>query len=282
MASEDRDRVVRGSGWSGSAGSGSWPLDDRERAADRSSAFDRNLPDQPAGPLPRHLAVTRRTPVPGQVRSVLTAGLLGLAVVALGATVVVPAVLRSGVPGLHRTPATAAPSPARAAGTGRVPPSTLQRVHPVAGQPLVRGGSFEAGPVPRMRDRPGTQCRRVRNGAVGQWAMLLRATGEGPGPPGMWLDLASAPQLGSRWSASVWVRGHPGVTAQVRLYERRSSLVVGGDSYRLVLRDTLWHHIAVNHLAARPGSVLGVDLQVLGLRPGQAIAIDNLRATRTA
>ena len=306
MASEDRSRVAHGSGYPAMAGGSSRSSGDRERAAGLSPARDAGLSpardahlssargaslssardadqlDGPAAPLPRHLAVTRRAPRPTQVRSVVFAGLLLVAVVALGVTAVFQAVQRSGVPGLRKAPAAAAPSQTTVASTSGGLPSTLglRAQPPVAGQPLVRDGGFETGRG-RIRDRPGTRCQRVHGGASGQWALLLRATGGGPGPPGMWLDLAHAPALGSRWRATVMVRGRPGLAAEVRLYERKDGQVIVNRTEYL-LRDTDWHRIAVERAVERPGSVLGVDVRVRGLRSGQAIAVDDLWATRLA
>jgi len=292
MASEDRSRAVHGWSYPATAGGGPRSPDDRERAADLSSIRDvdssiRDVdqPVGPAAPLPRHLAVTRRAPRPAQLRSVLFAGLLLVAVVALGATVVLQAIQRSGVPGLRKVPATAAPPRTTVASTSmepRMPPNTPgpRPQLPVPGQALVRDGGFEAG-RPRMRDRPGTKCQRVRGGASGQWALLLWATGGAPGPPGMWLDLAYAPTLGSRWKASVRVRGRPGLAAEIRLYERKDGQVIVSRT-EVLLRDTGWRSIAVERAVARPGSVLGVDVRVRGLRSGQAIAVDDLWATRLA
>jgi len=274
MASEDRNRVVHGSGDPAFAGSGSRSPDDREGAAGP-SVRSPDPADPPDAPLPRHLAVTRRTPKPGQVRSVVSAGVLMFAVVALGASVVLEAVQRSGVPGLRQARVTAAPPRTTAASTDKAP---AQRVLPKVGQPLVRDGGFEAGMNPG-RDRPGTRCKRVAGGVASRWALTLRATGGGPGPPGRWLDLASAPTLGSRWHASVMVRGRPGQRVEIRLYERSSQDILAS-SFILKLLDTRWHRIAVKRAVERQGAVLGVDVRAPGLLPGQVIAIDDLRATR--
>jgi hypothetical protein len=282
MASEDRG-WVHGVG-PAAAGSASGSTGDQEGAADLAEQ-----PDRSEAPEPRHLAITRRTPMPGLFRSVLYAGLLSLTVIAVGAAAVFQAVQRSGVPGLGlgRAPATAAPS------TTATVASTSRPLDPTgrAGQSPVRRsvvvGSFEGGGAHtvggvRAKDRPGTRCRRVPGGVNGGWAMQLRFIGDRPGPPGMWLDLTRTPRLGSRWHASVMVRGHRGLSAQFRLYERRNGKVVAADFVSFPLRDDDWHKLAIWRSVEGQGTVLGVDLQVRGLDPGGTIALDDLTAVQVA
>jgi hypothetical protein len=283
MASEDRGRALHGVGHPAAAGSASGSTGDQEGAADLAEQ-----PDRSDAPEPRHLAITRRAPGPGLVRSVLYAGLLSLTVIAVGAAVVLQAVQRSGVPGLGvgKAPAVAAPPLTTGASTSRPPDSTDRPGRSLARRSVI-DGSFEGGPahtvtgVPSV-DRPGTKCKRLLGGVNGGWALRLTATGDRPGPPGIWLDLTRTPTLGSRWHASVMVRGRPGVSAQFRLYERRDGKVVAADSARFLLRDYDWHQLVIRRSVLGQGTVLGVDLQLRGLAPGGTIALDDLTAVQLA
>jgi hypothetical protein len=283
MASEDRGRVLHGVDHPAAAGSASGSTGDQEGAADLAEQ-----PDRADAPEPRHLAITRQAPGPGLVRSVLYAGLLSLTVIAVGAAVVLQAVQRSGVPGLglSKTPAIAAPPLTTVASTSRPPGSTDRPGRSVARRSVI-DGSFEGGPAHtfagvRSVDRPGTKCKRVAGGVNGGWALELTATGDRPGPPGIWLDLTRTPTLGSRWHASVMVRGRPGVSAQFRLYERRNGKVVAADFISYMLRDDDWHRLVIKSQVVGQGTVLGVDLQLRGLRPGDTISLDDLTAAQLA
>jgi hypothetical protein len=240
-------------------------------------------PEEPAVP-PRHLAQIRRTPTPGLARSIVSAGLLAALVIALGAAAVLRAVHRPGQPGLRNGTAAAiaprATAPDRTGPTGTTASPLARSVLPAIGQPLVLDGGFERD-VAFMHERPSTSCRRVPGGATGRWAMAVTADGTAAGPPGLWLDLTGAAVPGSRWVATVKVRGHPGLWAEIRLYERRGTSVTA-DRRPLLLRDTSWHQIVAVHQFVAPGSVLGLDVRLLDASPGQTLTIDDLQARRTA
>jgi hypothetical protein len=147
---------------------------------------------------------------------------------------------------------------------------------------VVRDGGFEAGRS-QVHEHPGTTCRRVRGGATGRWALRCSATSGGSGPPGFWLDFVHGPTVRSVWTASVMVRGRPGVVVGLKLEERTPTYV--GSGLGLVsssgLKDTLWKQVATHHTASVPGSVLRVDVALSHLAIGQAVTIDNLQLTRS-
>ncbi|HYT26233.1 MAG TPA: hypothetical protein VEP73_07105 [Actinomycetota bacterium] len=265
MASQDRSRIGHGSGLpvTGRGGNGARPVASRPLRL-----------DQPARPPPRHLASSRRLPAPGLARSMLSAGLLVMLVLALGGTVVLRALSRPGVPGLQR----GRPPVASRTTAASVVPSTTLRARAAVVQSLVPDGSFEAG-LAVMRDRPGTSCTRVAGGAAGRWSMQIRALGGAPVPPGLWIDLARGAPPGTRYTAWAAVRGRPGLTAQIRLYERGPGGAIA-DRTLVVLHDLGWHQLGVKHAVAAPGSVLAVDVLIGGLAPGQTAQIDNVRAVR--
>jgi hypothetical protein len=267
MASQDRGRIGPGSGP---------PAAGRGAGGARPAASRPLRLDQSARPPPRHLASSRRLPAPGLARSMLSAGLLVVVIVGLGGAAVLRALNRPGMPGLHRGRSPVASGTTAAS----VAPSTTLRVRAAVGRSLVPDGSFEAG-LAVMRDRPGTTCARVAGGAVGRWSMRIEALGGAPVPPGLWMDVARGAPPGTRYTAWAAVRGRPGLTAQIRLYERGPGGVIADRSI-IVLHDLRWHQLAVQHAVADPGSVLAVDILIGGLAPGQTAQIDDVGAVRVA
>jgi hypothetical protein len=88
-------------------------------------------------------------------------------------------------------------------------------------------------------------------------------------------------RLDSRYSASVQVKGEPGQLVQIRLVESFGGQRVSATSTSVELTDSGWREASVQHQIHADGSILGVEVTVSGVSPGQFVWIDNLQVTKT-
>jgi hypothetical protein len=218
--------------------------------------------------LPRHLAPSQRRP--GLVRSLLSAFLLVVVVLAVGAVVILSSINR-----VEHPPESASPQS----------PATSQPVKPAAparSEPLLREGSFESGKG-AVRNMRGSVVELVAGvGAESAHSVRLSSVGPPFGRAGLLADRVARPlRLDSRYSASVQVKGEPGQLVQIRLVESFGGQRVSGTSTTVELTDSGWREASVQHQIHADGSILGVEVTVSGVSPGQFVWIDNLQVTRT-
>jgi len=219
--------------------------------------------------LPRHLAPSQRRP--GLVRSLLSAFLLVVVILAVGAVVILSSINR-----VENPPESASPQS----------PTTSQPVKPAAparSESLLREGSFEYGSKGAVRNMRGSVVELVA-GVGAESAHSLRLSSVGPpfGRAGLLADRVARPlRLDSRYSASVQVKGEPGQLVQIRLVESFGGQRVSATPTTVELTDSGWHEASVQHQMHADGSILGVEVTVSGVSPGQFVWIDNLQVTKT-
>jgi hypothetical protein len=219
--------------------------------------------------LPRHLAPSQRRP--GLVRSLLSAFLLVVVVLAVGAVLILSSINR-----VENPPDSASPQP----------PATSPPVKPAAparSEPLLREGSFESGSTGAVRNQRGSMVELVA-GVGAESAHSVRLSNVGPpfGHAGLLVDrVAKPPRLGSRYNATVQVKGLRGQLVQIRLVESFGGQRVRATPTNAQLTDTTWREVGVQHQIGTDGSILGVEVTVTGIRPGQFIWVDNLQVTQT-
>jgi hypothetical protein len=219
--------------------------------------------------LPRHLAPSQRRP--GLVRSLLSAFLLVVVVLAVGAVVILSSINR-----VENPPESASPQS----------PATSQPVKPAAparSEPLLREGSFESDSKGAVRNMRGSVVELVAGvGAESAHSVRLSSVGPPFGRAGLLADrVARRLRLDSRYSASVQVKGEPGQLVQIRLVESFGGQRVSATSTSVELTDSGWREASVQHQIHADGSILGVEVTVSGVSPGQFVWIDNLQVTKT-
>jgi hypothetical protein len=234
----------------------------------------RNGAQPPAGEprsLPRHLAPSQRRP--GLLRSVLAACLLVVVVLAVGVVVVLGSIDRLEHP--RSTPNAALGSP----GSSRL--GTPGVVVPAPGEQLLPDGDFENGQGPVRRQR-GSDIAPQPGGAESAHSLRLSDSGPPTGQVGVLVDsLTRPPKVGTRYSANVQVKpAHPGQVVRIELIENVGGVRVNATPQLLRMPDTQWHEISVQHEVRYKGAVLGVEVAVSGVSPGEFVLIDNLRVTR--
>jgi hypothetical protein len=218
--------------------------------------------------LPRHLAPSQRRP--GLLRSVLSAFLLVVVVLAVGAVVILSSLDRVENPPGPASPKAAPPPPVRNA--------------PARSEPLLREGSFESGSMGAVRNQRGSMVELVAGvGAESAHSVRLSSVGPPFNRAGLLADrVAQPPRLGSRYNATVQVKGLQGQLVQIRLVESFAGQRVSATATNAQLTDTNWHEVGVQHRIRTDGSFLGIEVTVSGIRPGQFVWIDNLQVTQTS
>jgi hypothetical protein len=165
-------------------------------------------------------------------------------------------------------------------------PATSQPVKPAAparSEPLLREGSFESGSKGAVRNMRGSVVELVA-GVGAESAHSVRLSNVGPpfGRAGLLADRVARPlRLGSRYSASVQVKGERGQLVKIRLVESFGGQRVSATSTAVELTNTGWREASVQHQIRADGSILGVEVTVSGVSPGQFVWIDNLQVSQT-
>lgn len=221
--------------------------------------------------LPRHLAPSQRRP--GLVRSVLSAALLVVVVLAVGVVVVLGSIDRLKHP--TRDAGTAVGSQ----GASRPEPGSATTSGP---QPLLREGGFE-GALGGIRAERGTRLEVVAGGAGSAYAARLSSAAASGGNAGLLADQVTRPPgQGARYSATAEVRAsRPGQVVQIQLIESVGGRRVSADPQLLRLHDTQWREIGVQHEISSSGSVLGVEVTFGNVGHGQYVWVDDLKVTQT-
>jgi hypothetical protein len=166
------------------------------------------------------------------------------------------------------------------------PPATSPPVKPAAparSEPLLREGSFESGSTGAVRNIRGSMVELVA-GVGADSAHSVRLSNVGPpfGRAGLLADRVARPlRLGSRYSASVQVKGERGQLVKIRLVESFGGQRVSATSTAVELTNTGWREASVQHQIRADGSILGVEVIVSGVSQGQFVWIDNLQVTQT-
>jgi hypothetical protein len=223
--------------------------------------------------LPRHLAPSQRRP--GLVRSVLSAGLLMVVVLAVGAVVIFSSIDRL----KHPPPAgDAVGSP----GSTQVQPQTAQPGEATRAS-LLREGSFEAG-MGAVRRQKGTRAELIAGvGAGSAHSVRLSNAGQPVGSAGLLADrVAKPPRMGSVYVGTVQVKAtRPGKLIQLRLIESFAGQRVSATAGSIVVKDTGWHQVGAEYVIKTEGAVLGVEVTIKGLDPGEFVWVDNLTIAQT-
>jgi hypothetical protein len=191
-------------------------------------------------------------------------------VLAVGAVVILSSINR-----VENPPDSASPQPA--------PPQQPVRNTPARSEPLLREGSFESGSTGAVRNQRGSMVELVA-GVGAESAHSVRLSNVGPpfGHAGLLVDrVAKPPRLGSRYNATVQVKGLRGQLVQIRLVESFGGQRVRATPTNAQLTDTTWREVGVQHQIGTDGSILGVEVTVTGIRPGQFVWVDNLQVTQT-
>jgi hypothetical protein len=192
-------------------------------------------------------------------------------VLAVGAVVILSSINR-----VENPPDSASPQP----------PATSPPVKPAAparSEPLLREGSFESGSTGAVRNIRGSMVELVA-GVGADSAHSVRLSNVGPpfGRAGLLADRVARPlRLGSRYSASVQVKGERGQLVKIRLVESFGGQRVSATSTAVELTNTGWREASVQHQIRADGSILGVEVIVSGVSQGQFVWIDNLQVTQT-
>jgi hypothetical protein len=192
-------------------------------------------------------------------------------VLAVGAVVILSSINR-----VENPPDSASPQP----------PATSPPVKPAAparSEPLLREGSFESGSTGAVRSIRGSVVELVA-GVGADSAHSVRLSNVGPpfGRAGLLADRVARPlRLGSRYSASVQVKGERGQLVKIRLVESFGGQRVSATSTAVELTNTGWREASVQHQIRADGSILGVEVIVSGVSQGQFVWIDNLQVTQT-
>jgi hypothetical protein len=192
-------------------------------------------------------------------------------VLAVGAVVILSSINR-----VENPPDSASPQP----------PATSPPVKPAAparSEPLLREGSFESGSTGAVRNIRGSMVELVA-GVGADSAHSVRLSNVGPpfGRAGLLADRVARPlRLGSRYSASVQVKGERGQLVKIRLVESFGGQRVSATSTAVELTNTGWREASVQHQIRADGSILGVEVIVSGVSQGQFVWIDNLQVTKT-
>jgi hypothetical protein len=222
--------------------------------------------------LPRHLAPSQRRP--GLVRSVLSAALLVVVVLAVGVVVVLGSIDRlKHPPPSEARPAVGSPGSSHLA-TGSVTTSNPQA--------LLSEGNFEA-TLGGIRGERGTRLEVVAVGANSAHSARLSLLGAPAGQAGLLADrVTKTPGRGARYSATAVVKAsRPGQVVQIQLVETVRGRLVSFDPYLVQLRDTQWRAIFVQHEVTNSDSVLGVEVTFSNLRAGQYVWVDDLKVVQT-
>jgi hypothetical protein len=208
------------------------------------------------------------------VRSVLSAFLLVVVVLAVGAVVVLSSINRLNNPG---DGGSAAGQPGPAA------PEQPVRSAPARSQQLLREGGFETG-MGVVRAQRGSLAELVAGvGADSAHSVRLSNVGPPVGRAGVLADrVGRPPRQGSRFTATVQVKaGRPGQLVQIRLVESFAGQRTYATAETAALADTSWREVVVQHQIKTDSSILGVEVTVTGIGPGDLVWIDNLGVTQT-
>jgi len=222
--------------------------------------------------LPRHLAPSQRRP--GLVRSVLSAALLVVVVLAVGVVVVLGSIDR-----LKHPPRGDAGTAVGSQGASRLEPGSATTSGP---RPLLREGGFE-GALGGIRAEQGTNLEVVAGGAGSAYAARLSSAAASGGNAGLLADQVTRPPgQGARYSATAEVRAsRPGQVVQIQLIESVGGRRVSADPQLLRLHDTQWRGISVQHEISSNGSVLGIEVTFGNVGRGQYVWVDDLKVTQT-
>jgi hypothetical protein len=222
--------------------------------------------------LPRHLAPSQRRP--GLLRSVASAALLVVVVLAVGVVVVLGSIDRL----KHPPPSEARPA-VGSPGSSHLAPGAVTTSSP---QELLSEGTFEA-TLGGIRGGQGTRIEVVAGGARSAHSARLSLLRAPAGKVGLLADrVTQAPGPGARYSATVVVRAsRPGVAAQIQLVETVGGRLVSSDPQLVQLRDTQWHLIFVQHEITNNGAMLGVEVTFSNVRAGQYAWVDDLKVVQT-
>jgi hypothetical protein len=190
-------------------------------------------------------------------------------VLAVGAVVILSSINR-----VENPPDSASPQPA--------PPQPVRNT-PARSEPLLREGSFESGSTGAVRNQRGSMAELVAGvGAESAHSVRLSSVAPPFGRAGLLVDrVTRPPRLGSRYNATVQVKGLRGQLVQIRLVESFGGQRVKATDTKAQLTDTTWREVGVQHQIVTDGSILGVEVTVTGIRPGQFIWVDNLQVTQT-
>jgi hypothetical protein len=206
------------------------------------------------------------------VRSVLSAALLVVVVLAVGVVVVLGSIDR-----LKHPP----PSEARPA-VGSPGASPLGPGPASGPQPLLSEGSFE-GTLGGVRGERGTRIEVVAIGARSAHSARLSSLGGVSSQVGLLADrVTRSPGPGARYSATAVVRASRiGQWVQIQLVESVGGRRVSADPQLVHLNDTHWREISVQHEVSTNGSVIGVEVTFGGLGRGQYTYVDDLKVVQT-
>jgi hypothetical protein len=97
---------------------------------------------------------------------------------------------------------------------------------------------------------------------------------------GMALPVIRSAARGTHVEATVQIRTtRPQVPVVLRLSELAGGKTAARSDARVLLTDTAWHRLTVDREVATPGAMIQVEVGALGLRPDEAVYIDNVRVS---
>ena len=231
----------------------------------------------PSRHLPRHLAsppARRRGgllfELPVVVVVVIVA--MGLLVVALNkrsqSSVAAPFVAN---PVENPSPATPPASPPSATTLAARPSGT--------GANLARNASFERG-LAGWQPSGGAHLAATGAAHRGQEALAITAppgARAAPGPGVSTIDLGAAEAQRS-YDGTAWVRATTaGTVAEVSLIEFAGGQRRARDGVGVVLNDTAWHPVGVEHVTHMAGSLLAIEVVAPGLRQDDGLFVDDVQ-----
>jgi hypothetical protein len=208
------------------------------------------------------------------VRSVLSAALLVVVVLAVGVVVVLGSIDRL----KHPPPSEARPA-VGSQGSSHLAPGSVTTSSP---QALLTEGTFEA-TLGGIRGQQGSRIEVVAVGARSAHSARLSRLGPTRGDAGLLADrVTRTPGPGARYSATAVVKSsQPDQVVQIQLVETVGGRRVSFDPQMVRLRDIQWRQIFVQHEITNSGSTLGVEVTFINVRPGQYVWVDDLKVAQT-
>jgi hypothetical protein len=145
---------------------------------------------------------------------------------------------------------------------------------------LVRNWSFEQDLTGWLVVGEAEAVREPQGRTSGSCA-LVRASGNQPGEVGLTLPgVVQDAAPGSRYVASVWVRSTaPGLKVTVRLVGAGAK-PERSQTTAATLPGLRWRRVFVAHTVAAAGDELAVEVTADGVRPGDALLVDEVTVRR--
>lgn len=114
----------------------------------------------------------------------------------------------------------------------------------------------------------------------GHQALAITATAAAradPGPGVITIDLGAS-EAQRAYDGTAWVRATTaGTIAEVDLIEFVGGQRLALDGVGVVLNDTAWHQIEVEHVTRLAGSLLAIEVVAPGLRQGDGLFVDDVQ-----